>query len=87
MLLVTSSAMIANGKKWEMCELAREMYANGFPRRQLNDWMCLVKHESNYDQKAINPHNTDGSTDWGLFQVNDRYWCKNSELKVETSNL
>lgn len=40
---------------------------HGFPRHQLDDWMCLVSLESGYEQTARNPDNVDGSTDWGLF--------------------
>ena len=36
--------------------------------------VCLAKWESNYNTEAIN-HNTDGSTDYGIFQINSRYWC------------
>lgn len=79
-----ASAGISDGREWGMCELAKEMHANGFPRSQLDDWMCLVKHESNYEQTAINSDNHDGSTDWGLFQINDRFWCKNSEYRLNT---
>lgn len=39
--------------------------------------VCLVLSESNGNTKAVNNYNSDGSKDWGLFQINDRYWCKN----------
>lgn len=80
-LLIAASASISDGREWDMCELAITMKAHGFPRSQMEDWMCLVKYGSNYEQTATNLYNRDGSTDWGLFQINDRYWCKNSEKK------
>lgn len=81
-ILAAAFTNVAVGREWGMCELAREMHAHGFSRNQLDDWMCLVRHESGYKQTAINPNNSDGSTDWGLFQINDRYWCKNSEYRI-----
>uniref|UniRef100_A0A8C4EQE4 lysozyme n=1 Tax=Dicentrarchus labrax TaxID=13489 RepID=A0A8C4EQE4_DICLA len=42
----------------------------------LANWVCLTQHESNYNTGAIN-HNTDGSTDYGIFQINSRWWCNN----------
>uniref|UniRef100_A0A1B0DCE0 lysozyme n=1 Tax=Phlebotomus papatasi TaxID=29031 RepID=A0A1B0DCE0_PHLPP len=64
----------SNARRYEFCELAREL-ARYFPRNDLPNWMCLIQSESNYDTRAINRHNTDGSWDYGLFQINDRYWC------------
>lgn len=89
-ILAAAFTSVAVGKEWGMCELAREMHAHGFSKKQLDDWMCLVRHESGYRQTAINPHNSDGSTDWGLFQINDRFWCKNSEFnrkRIESINF
>lgn len=85
-IVAAALTIIAEGREWKMCELARTMDNHGFPRHQLDDWMCLVSHESGYEQTARNPDNVDGSTDWGLFQINDRYWCKNSEFKIKINN-
>lgn len=38
--------------------------------------VCLSKWESGYTTTAIN-HNADGSTDYGIFQINSRWWCNN----------
>lgn len=80
--MFAASTGLSDGRQWGMCELARKMDDHGFPRHQLDDWMCLVKHESNFEQTAINRQNNDASWDWGLFQINDRYWCRNSKIKV-----
>lgn len=37
--------------------------------------VCLVQHESNFNTQAMNKKNTNGSWDWGIFQINDMYWC------------
>ncbi|MCJ8742625.1 hypothetical protein PDJAM_G00084310 [Pangasius djambal] len=70
---------VATAKVYERCELARLMKANGMAGYQgisLANWVCLAKHESDYNTRAMN-HNTDGSTDYGIFQINNRWWCSN----------
>ncbi|GAB6024888.1 hypothetical protein CHUAL_009998 [Chamberlinius hualienensis] len=62
-------------RKFERCELAHELLRYSIPRHELPTWLCIVEHESSYDTRARNPYNYDGSSDHGLFQVNDRYWC------------
>nr|AFZ78838.1 C-type lysozyme-3 [Coptotermes formosanus] len=57
------------------CQIARELYEHGIRREQLNDWVCLVMSESSGNTHAINTQNSDGSYDYGLFQINSRYWC------------
>lgn len=75
-LLCYFTIKTSDGKVWEVCELARELHKNrGFSRDELPDWMCLIEHESSYNSKAVGGPNTDGSYDWGLWQINDRYWC------------
>lgn len=66
------------------CSLARQLYRYGVPFSELSDWMCLVEGESSFNTKAINPSNVDGSVDWGLFQINDRYWCKPADGRPST---
>lgn len=43
---------------------------------QLFIGICLVKYESSYRTDVKGPVNTDGTYDWGLFQINDGYWCE-----------
>ncbi|XP_058863042.1 SLAM family member 8-like isoform X1 [Acipenser ruthenus] len=38
--------------------------------------VCLAYYESGYNTAAVN-RNTDGSTDYGIFQINSRWWCSN----------
>ncbi|KAK2706421.1 lysozyme c-1-like [Artemia franciscana] len=80
-VLCLSLISVAHGKVYERCELARTLLNTyGFSRSTLGDWVCLVKHESSYNTAAKGGPNggsgvTSGSYDWGLFQVNDYYWC------------
>ncbi|XP_053097514.1 lysozyme C-like [Pangasianodon hypophthalmus] len=73
---------VVTAKRYERCELARAMKANGMDGYQgisLANWVCLAKHESNYNTGAIN-NNSDGSTDYGIFQINNRWWCSNGKF-------
>ncbi|XP_051972268.1 lysozyme C-like [Xyrauchen texanus] len=80
--------VVASGKQYERCELARALKAfgmNGYAGASLADWVCLTKWESNYNTAATN-HNTGGSTDYGIFQINSRYWCNDDRTPGRTSN-
>nr|AFU52828.1 lysozyme C [Myotis siligorensis] len=75
-LLLLSVAVQA--KKYERCELARTLKRlgmDGYRRVSLADWMCLADKESRYDTTAKNYNRRDRSTDYGIFQINSRYWC------------
>jgi len=37
--------------------------------------LCLVEAESNYDSGVTGDQNPNGSYDYGLFQINDKFWC------------
>ncbi|XP_078128297.1 lysozyme C-like [Sander vitreus] len=68
---------LASAKNYQRCEWARVLKnygMNNYLGISLADWVCLCKWESNYNTEAIN-HNTDGSTDYGIFQINSRWWC------------
>ncbi|XP_077298016.1 lysozyme-like [Arctopsyche grandis] len=66
----------ASARRFSKCEMARELLRQGFPKNELSDWVCLIYSESSYETNVVGPMNTDGSYDWGLFQINDKYWCK-----------
>lgn len=64
------------GKIYERCELARELrYQHNFPIEEVATWVCIAKHESNFNTSAIGRLNSDGSEDHGLFQISDLFWC------------
>ncbi|XP_037609028.1 lysozyme C-like [Sebastes umbrosus] len=69
---------VASAKVYERCELARVLKANGmdgYYGTTVADWVCLSKWESNYNTRAYNYIKGDGSSDYGIFQINSRYWC------------
>lgn len=65
----------------DRCSLAQEMDRLGVPRDQLARWACIAEHESDYRTGVVGPPNSDGSNDYGIFQINDRYWCQPSNNK------
>lgn len=38
--------------------------------------ICLVQHESGFRSDRKGRQNRNKSYDWGIFQINDKYWCK-----------
>lgn len=72
-------AMLAGpsqARTMDRCSLAREMSKLGVPRNELARWTCIAQHESSYRTGIVGPANSDGSHDYGIFQINDRYWCQ-----------
>ncbi|XP_054859658.1 lysozyme C, milk isozyme-like [Eublepharis macularius] len=69
------------------CELARifkQHGLDGYAGYSLGNWVCLAYYESSYNSRTVGPRNSDGSRDYGIFQINSRWWCSNGEGK--TSN-
>ncbi|XP_005312037.1 lysozyme C-like [Chrysemys picta bellii] len=69
------------------CQLVRILRRHGlggFVRKTVADWVCLAKHESSYNTRAIN-RNKDGSTDYGIFQINSKYWCADGRTPGATN--
>uniref|UniRef100_A0A1Y9J087 Glycosyl hydrolases family 22 (GH22) domain-containing protein n=1 Tax=Anopheles quadriannulatus TaxID=34691 RepID=A0A1Y9J087_ANOQN len=68
------SCSVGEAKTFTKCELVKAMYSRGISKKLLPDWACLVQWESSYSTTATHK-NTDGSTDYGIFQINNAYWC------------
>jgi lipocalin len=56
------------------CQVASYLRKSGFPEYSVPTMVCISKYESSYNCDATN-RNTDGSTDYGLMQINSYYWC------------
>uniref|UniRef100_A0A1B0CTG4 lysozyme n=1 Tax=Lutzomyia longipalpis TaxID=7200 RepID=A0A1B0CTG4_LUTLO len=66
----------ARAKIYDRCELAQELvYKHHVPIEEVATWVCIAKHESNFNTSAVGHLNADGSGDHGLFQISDIYWC------------
>uniref|UniRef100_F5GTS2 lysozyme n=1 Tax=Simulium guianense TaxID=445764 RepID=F5GTS2_SIMGU len=73
--LLIGLSLPAEAKQFKTdCEVVRALRQNGFSENQLRDWVCLIRSESSLKTHATN-RNKNGSTDYGLFQINSRYWC------------
>ncbi|NWZ21155.1 LYSC1 protein, partial [Asarcornis scutulata] len=69
--------LAAQGKVYERCELAAAMKRLGLDNYRgysLGNWVCAANYESSFNTQATN-RNTDGSTDYGILQINSRWWC------------
>lgn len=79
-------------KIYDACELANELKdKHNMPQDQIATWVCIAKHESNFNTSAVGHLNYDGSGDHGLFQISDLYWCsldeRGKECKLSCSEL
>ncbi|KAB0364909.1 hypothetical protein FD754_009065 [Muntiacus muntjak] len=75
-LLLLSVAV--QGKVFERCELAKtlkELGLDGYKGVSLANWLCLTRWESDYNTKATNYNPSSESTDYGIFQINSKWWC------------
>ncbi|XP_017959361.1 inactive lysozyme 1A [Drosophila navojoa] len=73
MCLLGFSSMLA--LRLEPCELAGQLYILDVPKVELPLWLCIADFESRFNTHVIGRANSDGSRDYGLFQISDRYWC------------
>ncbi len=63
-------------KVFERCELAVELYQKHKIAKELvPTYVCIAYYESKYNTSAVGHSNIDGSSDHGIFQISDIYWC------------
>ncbi len=56
------------------CQVATYLRNAGFPQSAVPTMVCTSKYESSFNCDAYHK-NTDGSSDYGLMQVNSYWWC------------
>jgi hypothetical protein len=71
--IIINDKMYESGRQSE-CDVARYLRNAGFPSSTIGTMVCISKYESSWNCGATNK-NTDGSTDYGLFEINSYYWC------------
>uniref|UniRef100_UPI0037E71CF5 lysozyme C-like n=1 Tax=Semicossyphus pulcher TaxID=241346 RepID=UPI0037E71CF5 len=79
---------VASARVFERCAWARLLKnsgMDGYKDISLADWVCLSRWESSYNTEATNL-NSDRSTDYGIFQINSRYWCDDGRTPAPTYN-
>jgi lipocalin len=67
------SNLLSGGRQSE-CNVAKYLRNAGFPSSTIGTMVCISKYESSWNCDATNK-NVDGSTDYGLFEINSYYWC------------
>uniref|UniRef100_A0A452SS98 Lactose synthase B protein n=1 Tax=Ursus americanus TaxID=9643 RepID=A0A452SS98_URSAM len=52
----------------------------------LTHWpgICTIFHTSGYDTQTI--VNNNGSTEYGLFQINNKFWCRDNQI-LQSRNI
>nr|AJQ21500.1 C-type lysozyme 2 [Mytilus galloprovincialis] len=65
------------------CDVVKALRAESVPDSDLRDWLCLVEHESSF-RYELEHVNSDKSIDYGIFQLNNKYWC-DRPTPVDTS--
>ncbi|XP_073812669.1 lysozyme 1B-like [Musca autumnalis] len=66
----------AQTRRLQPCEFAGQLYILDIPKEELPLWLCIVQYESRFNTHVIGSRNTDGSLDYGIFQISDKYWCR-----------
>ncbi|KAF4526419.1 hypothetical protein B566_EDAN017359 [Ephemera danica] len=78
LLEVSSTTVIDSVRQvFNECELAQYLRSAGAVRAHIPVWTCIAYYESRYNTTALGKINNNGSRDHGIFQLNDKYWCKN----------
>ncbi|KAL5277558.1 LysS.2 family protein [Megaselia abdita] len=63
------------GKVFTRCSLAKELKRLGVAAGDIPYYVCIARYESNYNTAAVGPPNNNKSRDYGIFQINNYYWC------------
>ncbi|PNJ69528.1 sperm acrosome-associated protein 5 [Pongo pygmaeus] len=77
--LATLMVVTVDAKIYERCELAARLERaglNGYKGYGVGDWLCMAHYESGFDTAFVD-HNPDGSSEYGIFQLNSAWWCDN----------
>ncbi|XP_020653230.3 lysozyme C, milk isozyme-like [Pogona vitticeps] len=73
---------VNEAKVFGRCELAsllKRKGMSGYRGYSLGNWICTAYYESRFNSRAVGPRNSDGSRDYGIFQINSRWWCSNGQ--------
>jgi lysozyme C len=74
-------APLLAGRVVPEAEVARDLRAAGFTENEVPQMVCAAKYESSFYTEASHK-NHNGSTDYGLFQINDDLWAGTCGLSV-----
>ncbi|KFM64933.1 Lysozyme, partial [Stegodyphus mimosarum] len=75
-LLIFAKAKIVNP-----CHVAYVMmHEMGMTKAIAGRWVCLAKFASGFNTQALHGTYSDGSDDFGIFQINDKYCKKGAKI-------
>ncbi|XP_049868492.1 lysozyme-like isoform X3 [Pectinophora gossypiella] len=86
-VLVLAIVLQCEAYQMSYCELIEELRMQRFPEDKMRDWVCLVQSESSRRTHAISRRNSDGSREYGLFQISDKYWCSKTSTPGKDCNV
>ncbi|KAF9798462.1 hypothetical protein SFRURICE_012490 [Spodoptera frugiperda] len=86
-LALAAFCLHCEAKQFTRCGLVQELRRQGFPEDKMRDWVCLVENESGRKTDKTGTVNKNGSRDYGLFQINDKYWCSNTSTPGKDCNV
>uniref|UniRef100_A0A1B0AVU7 lysozyme n=1 Tax=Glossina palpalis gambiensis TaxID=67801 RepID=A0A1B0AVU7_9MUSC len=85
---VKKKDIVLETKVYEQCSLAQELYfKHNIPIHDVATWICIALHASHFDTSKIGPIGDDDSKSYGLFQINDRYWCSRYSYDGKGCNI
>ncbi|GIY17668.1 lysozyme C [Caerostris extrusa] len=64
---------VSYAKIMNPCDVADVMIRLGQKKPIVAKWVCLAKFASGFNTQALSAEYKDGSHDFGLFQINDKY--------------
>lgn len=71
------SSLVGASAALTKCQVVDMLRSGGIPSQYIAPMTCTAFYESSWNPTAQHK-NTDGSTDYGLFQINNVYWCYDS---------
>ncbi|XP_066468808.1 sperm acrosome-associated protein 5-like [Tiliqua scincoides] len=87
MAIVICLAIKTHSKFLSRCELVlilQRSGMDGYAGYNLADWVCLAYYVSGFNTAAVT-YSSDGTTEYGIFQLNSGFWCADGYSK--TRNL
>ncbi|XP_048206696.1 alpha-lactalbumin [Perognathus longimembris pacificus] len=79
LFLVSVLFPATQAKQLTKCEVPHALKdLDGYGGITLLKWACIIFHTSGYDTQTIVKSN--GSTEYGLFQISNNFWCRSSQL-------
>ncbi|XP_049623336.1 sperm acrosome-associated protein 5-like [Suncus etruscus] len=79
MILTMMMILTVYARIYDRCKLAQKLEnegLSGFMGYSIEDWLCMAHYESGFDTSLLS-HNIDGSSEYGIFQLNSAWWCDN----------